>query len=865
MKIKLLILMLILLINSVTATCTVTFDKTSYAPTETVTATILCNQHPSESTKSYTLNWTNSSGDQIELDTGTTPKADGTNYFFETYVLSSGYSGAINTTLQGTGLEGTDGANVTGASSNSLIVSSITFSSSEQLYLGKNLGIGFILKDENAKKINNAICTVAIDDGDNLPIVEAKKVMVYNGKGQADFELTDNAFGEGKDYKVVVRCVCGITSTSSACFDENGTEVSSSIGEGSDTFTLNTYLTVNTVVDRSLYYMKEEIFICSNVTNVNLTTRIPMKIFYQIRCSAGIDTDSDTDRVLIASNPEDESEERGISTNTTQMQCKRFIIPEPKYLQGQNSECYASSSVWVLNDLREPVTGYFTTSPVFNLSSDELNLNPDWEQISTNKFNTIINLSAVKYRQFNGGGIGNIDLMLSEAMQGSIDSFKQYSGGTTRIEDFISAKYIKNITATNSSGSSVTAVLEFLSDGCLEIALRSIDISSTGFYNITIEFNDWEERQSDALEGIENKTGTFHLDVNCPSSGIIGSNIACIITAYVEDSQTVQKEVDFTCHISDGTSQYSSVNFNQMITQNAVSLSRNFAIPSTFSDGTQYVLQCYADYYNLGSRRDSFYDTFTASSPSVGGGASGISRAENETNGASITGGIVDEGDEKEDKDIGDIFKKFNPFSPKRNWAFIFVEIIILTGIVSLICFFVRRNKRKSHHYHSGKSNWEEVMKKVLAGIIILLIISLLGAGIWYGYGIIKNSFQGMPTIEQTTLSGIEETSYLLLKGNLIKSIFLIFLAVLIISLIIIIFTAVLTLIVSRLLNIKGEIRFGNDHSRKYYEDRKSTKLQQKLNQMILKKEIKKEKLKESCKVKKMTPKQFADFVRRRK
>jgi len=352
-------------------------------------------------------------------------------------------------------------------------------------------------------------------------------------------------------------------------------------------------------------------------------------------------------------------------------------------------------------------------------------------------------------------------------------------------------------------------------------------------------------RSADALEGIENKTGTFHLDVACPSTGTIGSDMNCTINAYVEDSQTVQKEVDFTCYISDGITEYSSVNFNQMITKTPVAINQTFAVPSSFAEGTSYVLQCTADYYNLGSRRDSFYDTFTTSGTLAGSveGGSDDGGATGGSGGALITGGAVDEGESGfNPPDIDD----FNPLSPERNWAFMFVEIIILMGVISLICFFIKKKRKRVPHcsYHC-KTNWGRVIRKGIAGIIALAIIVLLGTGIWYGGVLVKNSFSKNSPVKQAVISEVGETSQILLQGNLIKSIFLISISVLVIALIIIIFTVILVLIVFKLLNIRGELKFGNDHlTRRYRENRRNSKLQEKLHRRILKDEIKKTKQK---------------------
>jgi len=160
-------------------------------------------------------------------------------------------------------------------------------------------------------------------------------------------------------------------------------------------------------------------------------------------------------------------------------------------------------------------------------------------------------------------------------------------------------------------------------DGVFNITVNSSESCRYSKSGITIDddniYNQWRqtnalEESADALEGIENKTGTFHLDVDCPDEITIGREMNCLITAYVEDSQLVEKEVDFTCYIYDSVNEkrYSELNFNKMITRSSIDIEKSFHVPEDFSSKEQYILQCHADYYNLGSRRDSFYDTFTA-------------------------------------------------------------------------------------------------------------------------------------------------------------------------------------------------------------------------------------------------------------
>ncbi len=190
-----------------------------------------------------------------------------------------------------------------------------------------------------------------------------------------------------------------------------------------------------------------------------------------------------------------------------------------------------------------------------------------------------------------------------------------------------------NVTITYQNGSEIPYNTSlFTQFEQIVILLENIN-TSRGDNNFTLTaYNfDYENRtvvalegSRTALEGIENKTGTFRLSVECPVTGDIGSVITCQIIAQVEDSQTVEKEVDFTCYIlSDGV-RYSSQNFNQMVTRTQVVLNKKFLIPSTIEDEAVLTLQCEAGYYNLGSRTDLFFDTFVADSQNIFGRTGGF-------------------------------------------------------------------------------------------------------------------------------------------------------------------------------------------------------------------------------------------------
>ena len=863
---KLLIILMIglFLISSVSAVCTVTLNKEEYPNGDIATATMSCSE-VDEKLDDYTLNWTNASGYVVEMDVGTTPAISNTQ-FFESYSIPSDYStihgSVLNATLSGGDTEGQDNATVSSAGTNDLIITPGGFS--ENRYIGLTAGVKFTVTDENSKKITNAQCRVHINDNDNLPIEISDSILTsINGDCQFKNLLEAKTFEEGTSYLATISCFCGSNITDSSCIDEDGLIVTNSVGTVSGVLTIKSWLNVNTVTDKSEYFMKNEIVICANVTNVEYESRIPLHINHQIRCSSGIDNPGDLDRTLIISD-DDYFDARGINFNTTQMQCKRFIIPESRYLQGKSSECYASTNVWVLDSLHHEVMGYSTTSPVFNITSTELNINPDWQRTSEYNWNTIVNLSTDNYGDFSGVGIGNIDLKLNMLPQ-SLDSTEQYGTKSIQIEDFIITQYIKNITAKNSSGDDIDYNFEMLDDGSIEIELLNVDISSTGWINVTLEFNDFEERQADALEGIENKTGTFHLDVDCPTSGQIGNSMACIINAYVEDSQTVEKEVDFTCHISDGVFVYSSVNFNQMVTRTPVAVTQNFAIPSSFIDGTQYVLQCYGDYYNLGSRRDSFYDTFTASVSAVAGvGGGGILDEEEEEKPAPITGGIIDtDGDGDFDfEDIANIFDS-------RNYVAYFGLFAIIMGIIFLVAHKCRRSHKchapHKHRVMRDKTNYKKIFKIIGIILLVLVIACVIVIVGFYGWKyfssmeiptptqvpVVQQAQETQTSSEQSAISYPLTTSYSIIQDPLFRGIILTGFIVLII------------IILFKVFHIRGELKFGA--SPKFSEDKRAVKLQEKLNRMMLKRDIEKEKekIKNSYKTKKMSAEEFSKALDR--
>lgn len=615
----LLFLFVILYTQQVSAVCTVTLDSSDYVEGEIVEIDMICSTG-GERSQSYTLNLTNSSGFELSIKTGTTPSTTNT-LFSETFTIPSGHVAAngsiLNANLSGSGLEGTDLATISVAGASNLIIVNPVISSS--FLVGRFGAIDFEVTDSSGSAVANAQCIVDIVDANDLPLSPAGGLIPVpsQGDGKVLYSLffDENFVEEGIAYKWEMACTCfnATASTSNEigiCNDgSNGDRINSfKHGETQFPFTMSSWLTVNTVTDKSEYLPKQTIFICSNVTNTR-TTPTPLHIFHQVRCSSGTDNNYDLDRSLIITDGR-AYDERRIAANTTQMQCKEFVIPDIRHLEGKSSECYATTTAWVVDEDNKNIKGYTTTSAVFNITSDTLNIPVDWAEIATNKFLAVINLSASEYADWDGTGTGKIDVFLNSIKGESFDPRATRNLPQISFSSFLEVRQIKSITVWNAT-EEISSNLEFLEDGHLEIEIPDQDISPSGWYNITIEFEDFEERITTATEGIENKTGTFKFSINCPPIVDAGTNMECDITAQIEDSQTVEKEVDFTCYILKDNIQYASQNFNQMVTRTPVTLTKEFLVPDEFEPNVGAQVKCEAGYYNLGSRTDTFYDSFT--------------------------------------------------------------------------------------------------------------------------------------------------------------------------------------------------------------------------------------------------------------
>jgi len=256
-----------------------------------------------------------------------------------------------------------------------------------------------------------------------------------------------------------------------------------------------------------------------------------------------------------------------------------------------------------------PIFGLFQSEPDWDLHLFEpihYRMPETWTKISSNQYQFNMNISALG----NGAKLFTFGEHLPIRL----------------LDENAPLERIVNVTVTHANGS-LTQYTTFLSTQFNEVIIFIEEVNtSTGDNNLTLTANtfDFANRSAVALEDIAGKTGTFKLSVDCPNEAIIGSPMKCSITGQIEELQLVQKEVDFTCYITDGVNRYSSINFNQMVTRNGTFTEREFLVPNSFAGDTQSTLQCHADYYNLGSRRDSFSDTFTTRIASKGSAGASV-------------------------------------------------------------------------------------------------------------------------------------------------------------------------------------------------------------------------------------------------
>jgi hypothetical protein len=236
-----LVVALILIATTVGAACTVTFDKASYYPTETITADMVCTGG-TETSKAYVLTWRNSTGTGqiIQYSNGTTPSSTGV-HFYATHLVSTSPS-YINATLTGTNLEGDDTATISSASTWSLLIQNITFGGG---WLGRPSSVTANVLDENSRTINGGICQLHVLSNDGTKVYIDESGVPIVGALKISFIPSYSDFEEGQSYLAAIACSCGSNSSSTGCSDSIGNYVESSYGSATYPISMLTWLTFN--------------------------------------------------------------------------------------------------------------------------------------------------------------------------------------------------------------------------------------------------------------------------------------------------------------------------------------------------------------------------------------------------------------------------------------------------------------------------------------------------------------------------------------------------------------------------------------------------------------------------------------------
>jgi len=475
-NILLLLFIMLLTIQCVSAVCTVTLDKEVYDPGETAEATMTCSAQQ-EKSQAYTLVWNNGTS-VVELDNGTTPSTVNTP-FFKTYqipITGVNWTNAF-ANLTGTDLEGIDYFNTTDTSSNSLIINDCQFK--PKAFIGSDFSVDCTVKDADGNSVDGAECVVYGTDINNAPLqVSEFTSESIDGEFVSSGLLKPQNMNEDTSYLAKIKCNCGIGDN--ACWNNLGTTLEKYQGSTSIGFTTARWLSMNAFVNGMQEANGRQVLtVCANVTSVDVTERVNTENYYKIWCG---DNFTSTDRIVIASTPTTEPDRRGLNANQTVNHCWSMIVPEKRWLQGRTNNCLGSAEVWVLNDEGDRIKLYSDRTPAFNITIDDLGINPDWSISGDNKefLYTMVNMSSMKYQDYNPESkSGNMDLRLEMSTPEYVDAYTDsVKDGIVLFHDFLDIQNIESCDVKYCNGTVISHNLEVTNEGFIELEVPVSDMSS---------------------------------------------------------------------------------------------------------------------------------------------------------------------------------------------------------------------------------------------------------------------------------------------------------------------------------------------------------------------------------------------------
>lgn len=169
---------------------------------------------------------------------------------------------------------------------------------------------------------------------------------------------------------------------------------------------------------------------------------------------------------------------------------------------------------------------------------------------------------------------------------------------------------IENITITYQNGSSIPYTTEeFMQNDEIVLVIKSVDLSrADNNFTITANLYDLTKRSTEALEGIENKTGTFLFTVDAASSNLAGEPMLFTLSAMIESTEA-SREVEFECFIPVAGVERNTITWTKMLFPGVLYTdSRYINVPDGLT-GTQ-LLRCDLNQFSLGGQSVSAQDPF---------------------------------------------------------------------------------------------------------------------------------------------------------------------------------------------------------------------------------------------------------------